>query len=65
MHDEVQPAMVWETVSAQVEVPRGRIRIQVEYFAGSLDEAYDWLRIGMEKATEAVLAQLGETFDRQ
>lgn len=65
MHHKVQPPLVKESVSAEVEVPMGRVYVQAEFFAGSIDEAYDWIRIGVEKATEALLAQLGETFDQR
>ncbi len=65
MRHKIPEPLVWETARAEVEVPMGRISVSAEFFGGHLDEAYDWLRVGIEKATEAVLAQLGESFDKR
>jgi hypothetical protein len=50
----------WQSIRGDVEVPGGRVQVVVEYFAGSLDESYDWLKVGIEQATEAALRVLNE-----
>lgn len=47
-------------ISAEVEVPYGRVHVEADYFPGHLDESYDWMVVGIENATRAVLAQLNE-----
>lgn len=64
MIDDVFPT-TRESIKVDIEVPKGNVHLEAQYFAGCLDEAYDWLKVGIEKATEAALAQLNEQWRHQ